>query len=57
MRKAGVPDRVIMQISGHKTLLMLHRYDNIDNDDILEAVNKTATYTATSQKGKPQESS
>jgi integrase len=51
MRKAGVPDRVIMTISGHKTLWMLHRYDKIDMDDMLEAVNKTATSTAT----KPQE--
>jgi len=36
-----------MKISGHKTLRMLDRYDNIDMDDLREAVNKTATYTAT----------
>ncbi len=50
MRKAGVPDRVIMTISGHKTLWMLHRYDKIDEEDLREAVNKTATYTATNPK-------
>jgi len=47
MRKAGVPDRVIMKISGHKTLRMLDRYDKIDLADLRGAVNQTATYTAT----------
>jgi len=52
MRKAGVPDRVIMRISGHKTLKMLDRYDKIDAEDLHEAVNQTATYTATNREKK-----
>jgi integrase len=55
MRKAGVPDRVIMRISGHKTLKMLDRYDKIDAEDLSKAINQTATYTATNrdiEKGK-----
>jgi len=38
MRRKGVPDRVIMAITGHKTLAMLHRYDRIDEEDLLRAV-------------------
>ena len=38
MRKAGVPDRVIMSITGHKTFSMLQRYDSIDEDDLRKAV-------------------
>ena len=56
MRKAGVPDRVIMRISGHKTLRMLDRYDKIDGEDLAEAINKTATYTATMREGKSKKS-
>ena len=47
MRKAGVEAKVRIRISGHKTLQMDERYDKIDMDDLREAVNKTATFTAT----------
>jgi len=33
LRKAGVPDNVIMSISGHKTAAMFRRYDSVDRDD------------------------
>ena len=33
MRKAGVPDNVIMSISGHKTAAMFRRYDRVDRED------------------------
>jgi len=35
-----------MRISGHKTLRMLDRYDKIDHEDLIQAINQTATYTA-----------
>ncbi len=49
LRKAGVPDNVIMSISGHKTTAMFRRYDSVDRDDRhlalerlrLQNVNKT----------------
>ncbi len=47
MRKADGPDRVIMIISGHKTLAMLDRYGRIDGEDLLLAMAETATYAAT----------
>ena len=40
MRKAGVPDNVIMSISGHKTAAMFRRYDSIDRSDRLDALEK-----------------
>jgi len=40
MRRKGVPDRVIMNITGHKTLVMLNRYDRIDEQDLLQAVSR-----------------
>ncbi len=33
LRKAGVPDNVIMSISGHKTTAMFKRYDSVDRTD------------------------
>jgi integrase len=33
LRKAGVPQNVIMSISGHKTDSMLRRYDKVDRED------------------------
>lgn len=40
MRRRGIPDRVIMQIVGHKTLSMLHRYSIVDAEDLKDAVRK-----------------
>jgi len=38
MRKAGKQDRVIMAITGHKTMSAFARYDTIDEDDLRMAV-------------------
>jgi integrase len=38
MRRKGIPYRVIMQISGHSTMECFSRYDNIDDSDLLDAV-------------------
>lgn len=40
LRKAGVSDSVIMSISGHKTYAMFRRYNRIDREDRLEALNR-----------------
>jgi integrase len=40
MRKAGVPDNVIMSISGHKTAVMFRRYDAIDRMDRQDAMKR-----------------
>ena len=40
MRKAGVPESVIMQITGHSTREMFDRYNVIDEDDTRDAMNK-----------------
>lgn len=42
LRKAGVSDSVIMSISGHKTYAMFRRYNRIDREDRLEALNMLA---------------
>jgi integrase len=33
MRKAGVPQPVIMKMTGHKTAAMFHRYNTVDIDN------------------------
>jgi integrase len=38
MRRSGVPDRVIMEITGHRTFECFRRYDTISTDDLLAAV-------------------
>lgn len=40
MRKAGVPDNVIMSISGHKTTAMFRRYDAVDRIDRHKALER-----------------
>lgn len=40
MRKAGVPDNVIMSISGHKTTSMFRRYDAVDRVDRHKALER-----------------
>ncbi len=37
-RKEGKQDRVIMAITGHKTISMLTRYDTIDEEDLKSAI-------------------
>jgi hypothetical protein len=44
MKRAGVQDRVAMQISGHKTLAIFDRYNIVDEGDIGGAGEKLKQY-------------
>ena len=44
MRKAGVSESVIMEITGHSTREMFDRYNTIDEDDSRKAVEQMATF-------------
>jgi len=40
MRRSGVPESVIMKITGHSTREMFLRYDTVDSSDIRKAVDQ-----------------
>ena len=44
MIRAGVPEKIAMQISGHKTASMLWRYNITDTRDIKDAGKRTERY-------------
>ena len=44
MKRAGVQDKVAMQISGHKTRSVFDRYNTIDEADIGDAAKKLDEY-------------
>lgn len=44
MRKAGVPESVIMDITGHSSRSMFDRYNTIDEDDTRKAVDQLQTF-------------
>jgi hypothetical protein len=44
MRKAGVPESVIMKITGHSTRQMFDRYNTIDMEDGRKAVDQLRGY-------------
>jgi integrase len=50
MIRAGVPEKVAMQISGHKTASMLWRYNITDTRDIKEAGKRTGSYLKSERK-------
>ena len=44
MRKAGVPESVIMEITGHSTRAMFDRYNTVDVEDTRRAVDQMGAY-------------
>lgn len=44
MRKAGVPESVIMEITGHSTREMFDRYNTIDAEDTRQAIDQLQDY-------------
>jgi len=44
MRKAGVAESVIMDVTGHSTREMFDRYNTIDEDDTRQAVGQLSTF-------------
>jgi len=44
MRKAGVPESVIMEMTGHSTREMFDRYNTIDEEDIKNAVRRLTSF-------------
>jgi integrase len=54
MIRAGVPEKVAMEVSGHKTASMLWRYNIVDARDIKEAGRRTERYLR-EQKATPKE--
>jgi integrase len=51
MRKAGVPQSVIMKLTGHKSAAMFHRYNTVDTADAMEAYRKLEGFLGQEEQG------
>jgi integrase len=45
MRKAGVPESVIMKITGHSSRSMFDRYNTVDEGDLRQAIEQMKAVT------------
>ena len=54
MRKAGVQESVIMEITGHSTREMFDRYNTIDEEDAQKAVNQLEVFLGFGPHSVPQ---
>lgn len=54
MRKAGVPESVIMKITGHSTREMFDRYNTVDSEDALTASKKLEVFLGNSDQNSDQ---